>query len=123
MPVAGYDEFRFRGEHDGIPAGCCSQHGRNARDGARTPDARGWRHLPVGRFVVPGYCWRFYLDGTVVPSMVRSDRQSPGEVSHLQELEPASVGRRTAMKLVIDRNRLAAEIEELAAISDAVAPA
>src|SRR5580693_4558105 len=55
--------------------------------------------------------------------MVRSDWAGSREVSHLQGLEPASVRRRSSMKLDVNRDRLSAEIEELASISDAVPPA
>ena len=41
------DEFRFRGEHDGLPAGSRAEHGRNARDGARAHHARRRRNLPA----------------------------------------------------------------------------
>ena len=44
-------------------------------------------------------------------------------ISHLQELEPPSLDQRGAMRLEVDRHRLSAEIEELATISDAEAPA
>jgi N-carbamoyl-L-amino-acid hydrolase len=55
--------------------------------------------------------------------MVWSDRQSSSKVSDLQKLEPESVGRHSSMKLEVDRDRLSAEIEEIAAISDAAPPA
>src|SRR5271165_696263 len=123
MPAPGYEGFRFRREYNGVPAGSCPEHGGDACDGAWTADARGWRHLSVGRFVVSGHRRRLHLDGTVVPAMVRSDWQSSGKVSDLQGLEPSSAARYCPMKFDVDRERLAAEIEELASISDAEAPA
>src|SRR5712691_3871460 len=65
----------------------------------------------------------FYLDGTLVPAVVRSDRKGSRQVPYLQRLEPASACRHTKMKLQVDAPRLIAEIEALAAISDAEAPA
>src|SRR5580692_2111821 len=150
MPASGYDEFQFRAELDGLSDGIRSEHGRNARHGARPPDARRRRHLSPRRFVVSGRRRRFHLDGPMVPAVVRSGRQSSGKISHLQRLEPASAGKRiagritfhkhashasfshvvrraslrqVAMNLEVDRDRLAAEIEELAAISEAEPPA
>src|SRR5271168_4387476 len=55
--------------------------------------------------------------------MVWSDRQSAGEISHLQELESTSSVRAAAMSLPIDRDRLLSEIDALASLSDAEAPA
>src|SRR6266446_2028865 len=59
----------------------------------------------------------------MVPAVVRSDREGSCKVSHLQGLEPPSVGRCSPMTIVADRERLVREIEELALISDAEAPA
>src|SRR5258708_7364401 len=59
----------------------------------------------------------------MVPTMVRSHRKSSGQISNLQELEPASARRTAKMKLEIDQRRLLSEIEALAAISDAEPPA
>src|SRR6267154_2558902 len=59
----------------------------------------------------------------MVPTMVRSHRKSSGQISNLQELEPASARRTAKMKLEIDQQRLLSEIEALAAISDAEPPA
>lgn len=59
----------------------------------------------------------------MVPAMVWSDWKSAGEIFDLQELEPASARRTEQMKLEIDQRRLNAEIETLAAISDAEPPA
>src|SRR4029077_2404206 len=75
------------------------------------------------RFVVSSHSRRFHLDGPLVPPVVWSDRKKSRQISHLQELEPASVGRRTRMKIEDDRHRLISEIEALASISDAEAPA
>jgi ureidoglycolate amidohydrolase len=55
--------------------------------------------------------------------MVWSDWKGSGEIFDLQELEPASSRRNEKMKLEIDQQGLDAEIEELAAISDAEPPA
>src|ERR1700684_2489478 len=104
------NEFRLRGQHNGLPAGRRAEHGRDARDGTRPHHARRGRNLPAWGFVVPGDRGRLSLDGTVVSAMVRSDRQGAGKVSHLQRLEPASAGMRTLMSLTIDRERLLAEI-------------
>src|SRR6267143_2200125 len=57
----------------------------------------------------------------MVSPVVRRARQGAREVSHLQGLEPSSVG--STMKLEIDRDRLQSEIEALASISDAEPPA
>jgi (S)-ureidoglycine aminohydrolase len=70
--------------------GAALRHGRNARDGARPHHARRRRHLPARGLLVSGHGWRFHLDGTMVPTMVRRDRKGSREVSHLQRLEPAS---------------------------------
>src|SRR5260370_34571924 len=59
----------------------------------------------------------------MVPTVVRSHRKSSGQISDLQELEPASARRIEKMKLEIDQQRLSSEIEALAAISDAEPPA
>src|ERR1700758_2046754 len=59
----------------------------------------------------------------MVPAVVRSHRQGAGKVSHIQRLEPASLGRVAAMSLTINRDRLRSEIETLASFSDAEAPA
>src|SRR6266568_5124187 len=59
----------------------------------------------------------------MVPAVVRSDREGSCKVSHLQGLEPPSVGRIQPMTIDVDRERLGDEIEELALISDAEAPA
>src|ERR1700722_1617380 len=86
----------------------------------------------------------------MVPAMVRRHWQSSCEISYIQGLEPESAGkhgigrnashthaghtsfshvvrraslRQIAMNLEVDRDRLAAEIEELAAISEAAPPA
>src|SRR5216683_366023 len=123
MPAAGRAAIRFCGEHHGVPTGRCAQHGGNARDGARAHHARRGRHLPAGRFVVSGHGGRFHLDGSVVPTMVRSHRKSSRQISDLQKLEPASPRRTEKMKLEIDQQRLLSEIEALAAISDAERPA
>src|SRR5258707_9023063 len=55
--------------------------------------------------------------------MVRRYRKSSRQIPHLQELEPASARRAEKMKLEIDQWGLNAEIETLAAISDAEPPA
>jgi N-carbamoyl-L-amino-acid hydrolase len=55
--------------------------------------------------------------------MVWSDREGASEISDLQELESASFGGRDEMKIEIDGHRLQSEIETLALISDAKAPA
>src|SRR6202165_2358100 len=123
MPATRRSEFRFCGEYHGLSAGRRAQHGGNARDGTRAHHARRWRHLPAWRFVVSGHRGRFHLDGAVVPAMVRRHRQSASKVSHLQGLEPASSRRREQMKLEIDQHRLLAELETLAAFSDAAPPA
>src|ERR1700690_1839948 len=123
MPAARHDRLRFCGEHDGVSAGRCPEHGGDARDGARAAHAYWRRNLSPWRFLVPGHDWRFHLDGAVVPAVVRSNRQSAGKISHLQGLEPASVGGRAAMNIDVDKSRVMAEIEELALISDAEAPA
>jgi ureidoglycolate amidohydrolase len=73
--------------------------------------------------VVSRHRGRFHLDGAVVPAMVRRHRQSASKVSDLQGLEPASSRRRDKMKLEIDQQRLLAELETLAAFSDAAPPA
>src|ERR1700758_2595079 len=59
----------------------------------------------------------------MVPAVVRSHRQGAGKVSHIQRLEPASLGRVAAMSLTINRDRLRSEIDELASFSDAEPPA
>jgi ureidoglycolate amidohydrolase len=53
--------------------------------------------------------------------MVRGDRKSSGEISDLQRFESAPSGRGT-MKIEVDGNQLAKEIEDLAKISDAEPP-
>src|SRR5215469_5993803 len=58
----------------------------------------------------------------MVPAVVRRDWESPRKVSHLQRLEPASA-RKRPMKISIDQQRLASEIEMLATFSDAEPPA
>jgi ureidoglycolate amidohydrolase len=63
------------------------------------------------------------MDGAMVPSMVRRDWENSGEISDLQGLEPTSVSGRAKMMIEIDRERLISEIEALASISDAEAPA
>src|SRR5215468_5874651 len=73
--------------------------------------------------MVSRHCRRLHLDGPLVSTVVRRHWQDPGEVSHLQGLEPASSCRRAAMNLVIDRERLLSEIETLASFSDAEPPA
>src|ERR1700756_2891365 len=123
MPASGYDEFRLRREHHGVPTGRLAEHGGNARDGTRPDDARRRWHLPPGRLMVSRHCRRLHLDGAVVRTVVRSNRQSTREVSHLQKLEPPSAGKRAVMNLEIDRKRLCAEIDDLAAISDGEPPA
>src|SRR6202451_1902419 len=59
----------------------------------------------------------------MVSAVVRSARQSAGKISHLQKLEPASIGRPAAMTLTIDRDRLLSEVETLSSFSDAETPA
>src|SRR6202790_3132676 len=123
MSASRRDELRLRSEYDGLSAGCRSEHGRDARDGTRPHHARRWGNLSARRFLVPGDRGRLHLDGTVVSAVVWSDRQAARKVSHLQRLEPASLGRLVAMSLTIDRDRLLSEIETLASFSDAEAPA
>src|SRR5882762_775633 len=123
MPAPRRDEFRLRSEYDGLPAGGRVEHGRNARDGARAHHARRGRNLPARRVLVSGDSRRLHLDGTMVPTVVRSHRQGAGKISHIQRLEPASPGWPAAMSLTIDRDRLLSEIDELASFSDAEAPA
>jgi ureidoglycolate amidohydrolase len=55
--------------------------------------------------------------------VVRGDRQSAGKISHLQKLEPASLGWFAAMSITIDRDRLLSEIDTLASFSDVEPPA
>src|SRR5437879_12841208 len=55
--------------------------------------------------------------------MVRRYRKSSRQIPHLQELEPASARRAEKMKLESDQKGLNAEIETLAAISNAEPPA
>src|SRR5207253_1400759 len=86
-------------------------------------DVGRWWYLSTRQLVVFSHCRRLYLDGTLVPAVVRSDWQGTGKISHLQGLEPASSCGRAAMNLVIDRDRLLSEIETLASFSDAEAPA
>ncbi len=62
------------------------------------------------------------MDGAVVSAVVRGNRQSTGKISHLQELEPPSFGKHTAMTLTIDRDRLLSEIESLGSVSEAEPP-
>src|SRR5262249_30355422 len=88
----------------------------------RTSDARGWRHLPAGRFLVSRKRGRLHLDGAVVPAMVWRYRASPRKVPDLQGLESTSSGRRRPMMLEIDQECLNREIEELARLSDGQAP-
>src|SRR5713226_9156954 len=123
MPASGHSEFRFCGEHHGVPARRLSRHGGNACHGARTHHAGRKRHLPARRFLVSGRGRGFHLDGAVVPTVVRSDRQDTRQISHLQGLEPASAWRHEKMKLEIDQDRLLAELETLATFSDAEPPA
>src|ERR1700757_1036423 len=123
MPASGYGEFRLRREHHGVPTGRLAEHGRNARDGTRPDDARRRWHLPPGRLMVSRHRRRLHLDGAVVRTVVRSNRQRSREVSHLQKLGPPSSGKRAVMNLEIDRKRLCAEIDDLAAISDGEPPA
>src|SRR6202011_6152475 len=49
--------------------------------------------------------------------------KGPRQISHLQGLESSFAARRSTMKLEVDGMRLASEIEALASISDALAPA
>src|SRR5580700_747272 len=59
----------------------------------------------------------------MVPAVVRSDRQGAGKISHLQRFSSSSPGGLTIMNLQIDQDRLLSDIEALASISDAAAPA
>src|SRR5215831_14444564 len=122
MLAPGQSAIRFCGEHHDLPTGSGAEHGRNARNGARTSDARGWRHLPAGRFLVSRKRGRLHLDGAVVPAMVWRYRASPRKVPDLQGLESTSSGRRRSMMLEIDQECLNREIEELARLSDGQAP-
>jgi hypothetical protein len=64
-----------------------------------------WYPVTAGDFI-----WM----GPVVSAVVRSDRQSARKISHLQRLEPASLGEPAAMSITIDRDRLLSEIATLA---------
>jgi N-carbamoyl-L-amino-acid hydrolase len=59
----------------------------------------------------------------MVPAMVWGYRKGSCQISDLQKLEPASSRRIEKMKLEIDQKRLLSELETLATISDAEAPA
>ena len=73
-------------------------------------DARRRRHLSAGRTLVSGDGRRLYLDGALLPAMVRSAGKDSGEISYLQRLEP--------MELCdVDSERLDQELEALGAIS------
>src|SRR3974377_962681 len=98
MPASRRDELRFRGEYDGVSARRVAEHGGDARDGTRPADARRGRYLPPGRLMVPGYRRRLYLDGAVVPAVVRGHREGACEIPHLQRLEPPSTGKGGCMK-------------------------
>src|SRR5215472_12934719 len=73
--------------------------------------------------LVSGKGRRLHLGGAVVPAVVWCNRPSAGEVPDLQRLESASTNEPSTMNLDVDRDRLVREIEELALISDAPAPA
>src|SRR5690242_6555065 len=72
--------------------------------------------------MVSGHGRRFYLDGAVVPAMVRCDRQASREISHLQRRQPPSAHAAITMNLQIDQQRLQTEIDELAQITEAELP-
>ncbi len=64
-----------------LPARRGAGPGGNPRHGARAADARRRRHLPPGKFLVSGADGRFYLDGALLPAMVRRSGQDAGQVS------------------------------------------
>src|SRR5207244_8403754 len=64
--------------HDALPI-CGAEHGRNACNGTWSHDVGRWWYLSTRQLVVFSHCRRLYLDGTLVPAVVRSDWQGTGD--------------------------------------------